>query len=84
MKTIEVLTENNVSLIALVVYEHCDGTPAKDGWIYPEYICYAQNRLFRYYNSLEGLWKMDVIAEYIICPEWDECLRAPGTEVKNV
>lgn len=73
MKTIEVITENNVSLTALVVYEHYDGIPAKDGWIYPRYICYAQNRLFHYYNVV-GLWKIEIIAEYIVCPEWDSQL----------
>lgn len=73
MKTIEVLTENNVSLIALVIYEHCDSIPSNSRWIYPKYICYAQNRLFHYYN-VEGLWKMEIIAEYIVCPEWDSQL----------
>lgn len=82
MKTIEIITENNVSLTALVVYEYCDGTPAKDGWIYPRYICYAQNRLFHYYN-VEGLWETEIIAEYIVCPEWDECLRAPDFNNMN-
>lgn len=75
MKTIEVLTENNVSITALVIYEHCDGIPARDEWICPEYICYAQNRLFHYHN-VRGLWEMEIIVEYIVCPEWDECLRA--------
>lgn len=69
MKTIEVLTENNISLTALVVHEYCNTVvPA-----YPRYICYAQNRLFHYYNE-EGLWKMEIIAEYIVCPEWDNML----------
>lgn len=73
MKTIKVLTENNISLTAIVVYEYCDSIPAKDGWIYPRYICYAQNRLFHYYN-VGGLWKMEIITEYIVCPEWDSQL----------
>jgi hypothetical protein len=87
MKTIEILTENNVSITALVVYEHCDNTPARDGWVYPRYICYAQNRLFHYYNNYYnnvGLWKMDIIAEYIVCPEWDEYLRAADFNNTNV
>jgi hypothetical protein len=74
MKTIEVLTENNISLTAIVVYEYCDSIPSKGGWIYPRYICYAQNRLFHYYN-VEGLWKMKIITEYIVCPEWDSQLN---------
>lgn len=73
MKTIEVLTENNIPLTALVIHEHLD-IPAKDGWIYPRYICYAQNRLFYYYNNVKGLWKIEIIAEYIVCPEWDNIL----------
>ena len=74
MKIIEVFTENNIPLTALVVHEYCNTVvPAKDGWIYPEYICYAQNRLFHYYNKV-GLWEIEIIAEYIVCPEWDNIL----------